>query len=116
MTTGRNFESPEDVERYFASRSDLTPILIPPADLWERLDQENRKKQQKHSRSTRFPAPSVPQAVEINFYPPTGRRKLYALKLINRVRTPATAKSRTRKARYSHTAPISWKNPVLTEE
>lgn len=108
MSTGAHFESLEDVERYFDLRSELVPTPTPPADLWERLDQQWRQAQ-KSATSLRLPVPS-PKSLAINFYPPVRRRKSYALKPVKRIRTGIAAGKRTRKARYSLRAPLSWKD------
>jgi len=109
LTTGAHFESLEDVERYFASRGDLALTPIPPAELWERLDQQ-RRESQKTSTPLRIPAPPAPRSLAINFSPPVRRRKSYVLKPVKRVRTTVTVKRRTRKTHYSLKAPMSWKD------
>lgn len=102
------FVSFKDVKQYFALRSELAPVPVPAADLWEKLDEERRKKCWQHSNSGRVLVPSAPESFKLAFSSPARRSKQYPVKRVERIQA-FVVQTRAPKTRSSRPAPLSWK-------
>ena len=107
MVRRAQFESFEDVERYFSLRRELSLIPRAPVDLWEQLDKARKEQSNPNGAAL---APYTPESVKIIDASPTRRRKTYEIKVVERIAAPITRAKNVRQAPRPSATALTWKD------
>jgi hypothetical protein len=107
MKPKTHFESDDDVARYFASVSELAAVPEPPEDLWEELDRARRIAQRRYPGQRRHTVPRPPESLRIEVSTPARLRKIYPIKVVERIEATPPVRARPPKARKPRPTPIS---------
>jgi hypothetical protein len=99
MKRKAQFESSDDVERYFAFLSELTASPAPTEDLWEQLDKARRAARRRYSDQRRCLVPRPPEVLQVEAAVPARRQSVHPIKLVERIEAVPEMRMRAPKIR-----------------